>query len=92
LRLTVFPVFRDRDELPLSADLGNALQDALRASRYLIVVCSERSANSPWVNEEIRYFGIDGKPTLNDLGVHLIKQEFNDDNIQRGGSFYGINE
>src|SRR6185436_18206202 len=52
----LFPIFRDRDELPLSADLGATIQDALRASRYLVVLCSPASAASRWVNEEIRYF------------------------------------
>ena len=52
----LFPIFRDRDELPLSADLGAEISGALDASRYLIVICSPRSANSRWVNEEIRYF------------------------------------
>ena len=52
----IFPVFRDRDELPLSSDLGNTIQDALSMSRYLIVICSPNSAVSQWVNEEVRYF------------------------------------
>lgn len=52
----LFPCFRDRDELPLSANLGGTIEDALRASRYLIVICSPDSARSRWVNEEIRYF------------------------------------
>lgn len=50
------PVFRDRDELAASADLGKAVQDALRISTTLIVICSPRSAKSHWVNEEIRTF------------------------------------
>lgn len=50
------PVFRDRDELPASADLGEAIQDALVASRCLIVICSPNAANSPWVNREIETF------------------------------------
>src|SRR5438132_11366043 len=52
----LFPCFRDRDELPLSADLGDTIEDALRASRYLIVICTPASARSRWVNEEVRYF------------------------------------
>jgi hypothetical protein len=52
----LFPIFRDRDELPLSADLGASIEDALRASRYLVVVCSPHAAGSRWVNEEVRYF------------------------------------
>ncbi len=52
----LFPIFRDRDELPLSSDLGATIEDALRASRYLIVLCSANAAASRWVNEEVRYF------------------------------------
>lgn len=52
----LFPIFRDRDELPSSAELGGVIHRALSASRYLIVVCSPRSATSRWVNEEIRQF------------------------------------
>ena len=74
----LFPIFRDRDELPLSADLGSSIEDALRASRYLIVLCSRNSATSRWVNEEVRYFKslgredrilaimIDGEPNASD--------------------------
>lgn len=50
------PVFRDRDELAGGADLGGKLRRSLRDSRTLIVICSEKSAASKWVNEEIRYF------------------------------------
>ncbi len=52
----LFPCFRDRDELPLSSDLGGSIEDALRASRYLIVICTPASAQSRWVNEEVRFF------------------------------------
>lgn len=50
------PIFRDREELPSSAELGTVLNEALRQSRYLIVICSPQSASSRWVNEEIKYF------------------------------------
>ena len=74
----LFPIFRDREELPLSADLGASIEDALRASRYLIVLCSPGAAASRWVNEEIRYFKelgredrilaviLDGEPNASD--------------------------
>jgi eukaryotic-like serine/threonine-protein kinase len=52
----LFPIFRDREELPVSADLGSQINEALTQSRYLIVVCSPNSAKSIWVNEEIKYF------------------------------------
>lgn len=52
----LIPVFRDRDELSSSAELGAVINKALRESRYLIVICSPRAAGSRWVNEEIRYF------------------------------------
>jgi tetratricopeptide (TPR) repeat protein len=50
------PVFRDRDELSSSSDLGGTVQSALEASENLIVVCSPASADSHWVNQEIRHF------------------------------------
>jgi WD40 repeat protein len=49
----VMPVFRDREELPTATDLGSVINLALEQSRYLIVICSPRSAKSQWVNEEI---------------------------------------
>jgi hypothetical protein len=51
-----FPIFRDRDELPGASDLGGKLQEALRRSRSLIVICSPQSAVSKWVNEEVKTY------------------------------------
>lgn len=74
----VFPVFRDRDELPTAANFETMLKDALAASRYLIVLCSPAAVKSRWVNEEIRHFKslgrsdriicliIDGEPNATD--------------------------
>ncbi len=50
------PVFRDRDELPTASDLGSAIEEALRQSWSLIVICSPESAESSWVNEEVLAF------------------------------------
>ncbi len=50
------PLFHDRAELPAASDLGVEIEDALRASRYLIVVCSRHAAQSRWVNKEIETF------------------------------------
>jgi hypothetical protein len=52
----LFPVFRDREELPVSADLSGRVNEALAESRYLIVVCSPNSAQSHYVSEEIKFF------------------------------------
>jgi len=52
----LIPVFRDRDELSASADLGNELRGALAASEHLIVIASPASARSTYVQEEIRTF------------------------------------
>src|SRR5262245_8807121 len=54
--LHLFPVFRDRDELPGGGELGERIEQALRLSRYLIVVCSPQTAASRWVDTEIRTF------------------------------------
>ncbi len=50
------PIFRDRDELPASGDLGTELRAALADAAFLIIVCSPRSAKSQWVNEEVLAF------------------------------------
>jgi WD40 repeat protein len=57
----IFPVFRDKDELPSSADLGAQIETALKISDFLVVVCSPDSAQSHWVNEEILTFKRMGK-------------------------------
>jgi hypothetical protein len=50
------PVFRDHDELTAAPDLGEALQQALADSQFLIVLCSPASAKSEWVGREIEMF------------------------------------
>jgi hypothetical protein len=50
------PVFRDREEMQASADLGAIVREALAQSRFLIVVCSPAAAKSAWVNREIIEF------------------------------------
>lgn len=74
----LFPIFRDREELPVSADLGRNIEEALRLSRFLIVICSPGAAQSRWVNEEILTFKrlgrsdrilaliVDGEPNASD--------------------------
>ena len=74
----LFPIFRDREELPTASDLGVTINDALAQSRSLIVICSPNSARSHWVNEEILTFKrmgrgdrifcliVDGEPNASD--------------------------
>ena len=52
----IMPIFRDREELPTSSELGDNLQKSLQQSRYLIVICSPDAAQSRWVEEEVRAF------------------------------------
>ncbi len=49
-------VFRDRDELASSPNLSAKLQEALKESLYLIVICSRSVVTSKWVNAEIQDF------------------------------------
>lgn len=53
--VTVSPVFRDVTDLD-SGLLSEVIEDALSASKYLIVICSPSSSRSIWVNREIEYF------------------------------------
>jgi tetratricopeptide (TPR) repeat protein len=50
------PVFRDRTELPASADLGARLTQAVAESAFLIVMCSPAAAASRWVEAEVVAF------------------------------------
>ena len=50
------PVFRDRDELSASPDLGASIRKALSECEALVVLCSPRSARSKWVDAEVREF------------------------------------
>ena len=75
----LYPIFRDRDELPGSAQLGSVIEQALQESSHLIVLCSPHAVKSRWVNEEIRLFKqmgkgdrilclvLDGEPMAEDL-------------------------
>jgi hypothetical protein len=56
IRDSLYPVFRDEDELPANADLAPGIRAALEVSDHLIVLCSPRSAVSPWVRKEVREF------------------------------------
>ncbi len=82
----LYPIFRDRDELPGSAQLGSIIEQALQDSSHLIVLCSPHAVKSRWVNEEIRLFKqmgkgdrilcliLDGEPMAEDL-VHSKGKE-----------------
>ena len=73
------PVFRDRDELSSSPELGTKINQALAQSENLIVICSPASAASRWVNEEVLAYKrmgraarifcliVDGEPNAIDL-------------------------
>lgn len=74
----LYPIFRDREELPTSSDLGENINQALRQARYLVVICSPSAAVSRWVNEEVKAFKalgredrilcliVDGEPNASD--------------------------
>lgn len=74
----LFPIFRDRAELSASFDLNSNINASLKASRYLIVICSPESAASKWVNDEVKVFKtlgredrvlcliVDGEPNASD--------------------------
>jgi len=74
----LIPIFRDRDELPVSTDLGANIKLSLANSKYLIVICSPRAALSRWVNQEVCTFKatrgedrslcllVDGEPNASD--------------------------
>lgn len=55
-RSKIARVFRDKEELVSSGDLANELLEALKKSRYLILICSSKTIESEWVMKEVRTF------------------------------------
>ncbi len=49
-------VFLDEGELAACADFGQQIYDALKNSKWLVVICSEDTPLSPWVELEIKTF------------------------------------
>src|SRR5688572_20208720 len=43
------PIFRDRQELAAAADLNEEIEEAIGASRFLIILCSPAAAKSRWI-------------------------------------------
>lgn len=48
--------FRDTEELPLSRILTNTIDEALRSTNCLVVVCSADTPHSEWVDREVMEF------------------------------------
>ena len=51
----VSPIFRDVEELN-PGNLPKQIQHSLKSSKFLIVICSPRSAKSEWVDKEVQIF------------------------------------
>ncbi|MCR5619407.1 MAG: TIR domain-containing protein [Lachnospiraceae bacterium] len=49
-------IFRDKEELPITADLNDDIDEAIKNSDNLIVICSTRTSESIWVRKEIETF------------------------------------
>ena len=49
-------IFRDKEELPITSDLGDDISRALEDADFLIVICSSSTKLSTWVPREIDYF------------------------------------
>ena len=82
---TARPVFKDTTDLS-GGVLEEAIKSALASSQYLIVVCSPRAAQSPWVCKEVQEFIdsgrekniipfiIDGEPFSTDIAKECFPQ------------------
>jgi tetratricopeptide (TPR) repeat protein len=49
-------VFRDDAELPAAGVLSDTIDEALKSSRILLVICSKETPESQWVDKEVRTF------------------------------------
>ena len=62
------PIFRDKEELPVTAELSDDIGSALASSSHLIVICSPRLKESTWCQREIATF-LQTHPVQNVLTV-----------------------
>lgn len=84
----LIPVFRDREELSSSPELGSKINEALRQSENLVVICSPASATSRWVDEEVLAYKrmgrgehifcliVDGEPNVTDMPDRVAAECF----------------
>lgn len=79
----VRPIFKDTTDLS-GGVLEKVIKDALSSSKYLIVICSPRAAQSPWVCKEVQEFIdsgreefiipfiVDGEPNSQDIATECF--------------------
>lgn len=82
----VRPVFKDTTDLA-GGVLEKAIKEALKTSQYLIVICSPRAAQSPWVCKEVQEFIdlgreeyiipfiIDGEPNSSNIATECFPKK-----------------
>jgi WD40 repeat protein len=55
-QLRTLRIFRDDGNLGANTALGNSIEGAIDAARFLILLACEESAKSEWVEREVRYW------------------------------------
>ena len=71
--INCFPVqriFRDKDELPITSNLTETIENALEKSEFLIVICSPHTKESIWVRrEDFDFFSLSPKESREGLAL-----------------------
>jgi len=81
----IFPVFRDEEELGAGSHLSDRIYEALDNTKVVVVLCSPRVVESPYVFEEIRHFKKIGK--ADDIYAAIIDGEPGSRTIETGKCF-----
>lgn len=55
-------LFRDASNLSATPELWPTIQEALEGAEFLVLIASEESAKSRWVNQEVEYWRAHGQP------------------------------
>ena len=96
----VRPIFKDTTDLS-GGVLEKVIKDALSSSKYLIVICSPRAAQSPWVCKEVQEFIdsgredyiipfiVDGEPNSIDIATECFPKNLRD--LKGDRELLGIN-
>lgn len=62
-RRRVLRIFRDKTSLSASPELWPSIEQALRASRYFVLLASPEAARSRWVGQEVQWWLEHRSPT-----------------------------
>lgn len=80
-------VFRDEEEFSAGQDLSDAITQAVMSSKFFILICSEDTPSSKWINDEVELFRTAEDRTL-EWSSGAVRFEFQEQRGSHGAGYY----